>query len=107
MEFSLRGGGGPEGMHNSVLADSDARPLACKLSLDVGNAHNEFDRSPALKEVEAAVPDMLPWERTSLWPPCTHVHLGRDGQKQRYRRRGVATKGTQLLASPYQWMEVG
>eukprot|EP00959_Pyramimonas_sp_CCMP1952_P381665 7997633-Pyramimonas_sp.AAC.1 len=46
-EYSVGGAGGAERMHKAALLDLDSRPRCCKVSFDMSNAHNEFDRATA------------------------------------------------------------
>ena len=68
-------------MHKAALLDLDSRPGCCKLSLDVSNAHNEYDRAAAARAVQAMVPELLPWARGGLGTAAVHVHVARDGSR--------------------------
>ena len=78
-EYSVGNSRGAECMHKTALLDFDARGHCCKLSLDVSNAHNEYDRTAAAASVRESVPDFLPWARVALCTATVHVHVGTDG----------------------------
>ena len=81
VEHSLGSGRGAELMHRTVLLDLDSRGDAVKLSLDISNAHNEFDRQEAIEEIATSVPSFLPWALPGLLLCPQHVHTGADGKQ--------------------------
>ena len=93
-EYSLGSNGAAEGMHKAVLVDLDQRPNAVKTSFDISNAHNEFCREAAVKEVQTHIPTMLPWLKGHLVTDVSHVYLGDDGTTTPSRRPEEETKAT-------------
>ena len=91
-EYSLGAGRGAEVMHRTVLLDLDSRPDAVKVSFDVSNAHNEFDRGCAWRAIQELVPAMAAWAWAPLVATPTHVHVGEGGHETRLRKDRGATR---------------
>eukprot|EP00959_Pyramimonas_sp_CCMP1952_P033299 698808-Pyramimonas_sp.AAC.1 len=83
-------------MHKAVLLDLDSRPACCKLSLDVSNAHNEYDRAVAAQEVQQLVPDLLPWVRVGLGTATEHAYVASDGTRTRLPKERGGDQGDAL-----------
>ena len=83
-------------MHKAVLLDLDSRPACCKLSLDVSNAHNEYDRGVAARAVQKLVPELLPWARVGLGAATEHAHVARDGTRTRLPKERGGDQGDAL-----------
>ena len=85
-------------MHKSVLIALDSRDRAVKASFDASNAHNEFDRCFAVQQVQADVPDLLPWVRGPLSTVATHEHVGMDGTRAELKKTRGGDQGDAVTA---------
>ena len=96
-------------MHKAVLMDLDVRSDCCKMSFDVSNAHNEYDRHEASRAVQLKVPDLLPWARTSLSTSAVHVHMGAEGRILEVPKESGGDQGDALtnLIFPVTYQSVG
>ena len=97
-EYSLGSNGAAEGMHKAVLVDLDQRPNAVKASFDISNAHNEFCREAAVKEVQTHIPTMLPWLKGHLVTKVSHVYLGDDGTHHEISKSSGGDQGDAVTA---------
>ena len=97
-EYSLGIGRGDELMHRAVLLDLDMRGNAVKISLDISNAYNEFDRRAAWDSTIRSVPEMGPWVHSVLSSRPTHVHVGTDGHRTKLIKSRRGDQGDPLTA---------
>ena len=98
IEHSVSRKCGAELMHKSVLVDLDSRSDAIKLSFDVSNAHNEFDRGYAIQCIREDVPDLLPWVRGPLCHEAVHEYVGMDGSRMQLRKTRGGDQGDAITS---------
>ena len=81
-----------------MLVDLDQRPNAVKASFDISNAHKEFCREAAVKEVQTHIPTMLPWLKGHLVTEVSHVYLGDDGTHHTIKKSRGGDQGDAATA---------
>ena len=108
VEYSLGVKGGAELMHKTVLVDLDSRGQVAKLSFDVTNAYNEYDRAYVANCVKQNVPDFLPWVQASLSVASQHIHVGSDSARTTVSKTRGGDPGDALtsLLFPLAYKEV-
>ena len=97
LAYCLGGGKTAELMHKTVLTDLDIHPKSVLHKFDVSNAHNEFDRSAALRVVSEDIPEMMPWVVSELCTATEHVYVGPSGRSLHFDKSSGGDQGDALV----------
>jgi hypothetical protein len=100
-QYAIGGVASAEAMHKTAQTDLDMRPSACLLSLDVSNAHNEFERAEAAKAIAELLPDLSAWTSPELAATYTGVYVGSSGEKMHIVRDRGGDQGDPMVGLIY------
>jgi hypothetical protein len=100
-QYAIGGASSAETMHKTAQSDLDMRPTACLLSLDVSNAHNEFDRGAAATAIQELIPEMSAWTTPELASAYEGVYVGPSGERLKITRDRGGDQGDPMVGLIY------